>query len=38
MRPHPELGGKTPIEAASTELGARQVEEILDWLFYGVPA
>jgi putative toxin-antitoxin system antitoxin component (TIGR02293 family) len=38
MRPHPELGGKTPIEAASTELGAPQVEEILDRLFYGIPA
>jgi putative toxin-antitoxin system antitoxin component (TIGR02293 family) len=38
MRSHPELGGKAPMEAASTGLGARQVEEILDRLFYGIPA
>ena len=38
MRSHPELAGKTPMEAATTELGARQVEEILDRLFHGLPA
>jgi putative toxin-antitoxin system antitoxin component (TIGR02293 family) len=38
MRPHPELAGKAPIEAASTELGARQVEGILDRLLHGLPA
>jgi putative toxin-antitoxin system antitoxin component (TIGR02293 family) len=37
-KPHSELGGKAPLEAALSELGARQVEEILDRLFYGVPA
>src|ERR1700691_2171413 len=27
--PHAEMGGKTPVDAALTELGARQVEEIM---------
>ncbi|MGA3079963.1 MAG: antitoxin Xre/MbcA/ParS toxin-binding domain-containing protein [Terracidiphilus sp.] len=36
-RPHPELEGRPPIEAALTELGARRAEEILDRLFYGIP-
>jgi len=35
---HPELGRRTPLEAALTELGARQVEELLDRLVYGIPA
>jgi putative toxin-antitoxin system antitoxin component (TIGR02293 family) len=35
---HPSLGGKTPIDAAMTELGARQVEEILAKIFHGLPA
>jgi len=35
---HPGLGGKTPIDAAMTELGARQVEEILGKIFHGLPA
>ena len=37
-KPHPELGKRTPLESARTELGARRVEELLDRLFYGVPA
>ena len=37
-RPHPELNGKTPLEASHAELGARQVEELLWKLFYGLPA
>jgi putative toxin-antitoxin system antitoxin component (TIGR02293 family) len=37
-RPHPELGSRTPLESAMTELGARQVEDLLDRLFYGIPA
>jgi putative toxin-antitoxin system antitoxin component (TIGR02293 family) len=37
-KPHPELGGQTPLVVASTELGARNVEELLDKLFYGLPA
>jgi putative toxin-antitoxin system antitoxin component (TIGR02293 family) len=36
--PHPELGGKTPLEAALTELGARQAEEVLARIVYGLPA
>ena len=35
---HPELGNKTPLEAASSELGARQVEDLLERLIYGIPA
>jgi putative toxin-antitoxin system antitoxin component (TIGR02293 family) len=35
--PHPEIGGKTPIEAALTELGARQVEEVMARIVYGLP-
>lgn len=34
---HPELGGDRPIEAARTELGARQVEELLWRLEHGLP-
>ena len=37
-KPHPELGKRTPLECAMTELGARRVEELLDRLFYGIPA
>ena len=36
--PHPALRHKTPIDAAMTELGARQVEEILGQIFHGLPA
>ena len=36
--PHPELGRKKPIEAALTELGARQVEDIVMRALYGLPA
>ena len=37
MRPHPELGNRTPIDCALTELGARQVESLIDRLQYGLP-
>ncbi|HTD56241.1 MAG TPA: antitoxin Xre/MbcA/ParS toxin-binding domain-containing protein [Silvibacterium sp.] len=37
-RPHLELGNRTPLDSAMTELGARRVEELLDRLFYGIPA
>lgn len=37
-KPHPELGQRTPLESAMTELGARRVEDLLDRLFYGIPA
>lgn len=36
--PHPELGRKKPIEAALTELGARQVEDIVNRALFGLPA
>lgn len=36
--PHRELNGKTPIEAARTEIGARRVEAVLNKLFFGLPA
>ncbi|MBM4220030.1 MAG: DUF2384 domain-containing protein [Gammaproteobacteria bacterium] len=35
--PHPELGGKKPIEAALTELGARQVEDVVMRALHGLP-
>jgi len=35
--PHSELGGQRPIEVVLTELGARQIEELLWKLFYGLP-
>ena len=34
--PHPELDGKTPFDAARTDLGARRVETILNALEYGL--
>lgn len=36
-RPHPELGKRTPLQSALTELGARQVEDLTERLFYGIP-
>jgi putative toxin-antitoxin system antitoxin component (TIGR02293 family) len=36
--PHRELGGKTPLETAQSEIGARRVESVLNKLFYGLPA
>ena len=38
LTPHPEIGGKTPLDAALTELGARQAEEIMARILYGLPA
>jgi len=37
LTPHPELNGKKPLDAALSELGARQVEELLDRIYYGIP-
>jgi len=37
VKPHPEFRRVPPIEQALTELGARQVEELLDRIFYGLP-
>ncbi len=36
--PHAEIGGKTPLEAALTELGARQAEAVMARILYGLPA
>ena len=36
--PHRELTGRTPLEAAQTEIGARRVESILNKLYFGLPA
>lgn len=36
--PHPELRGKTPLDAALTEIGGRQVEEIIERGLHGLPA
>ncbi len=37
VTPHSLLGRRRPIEVAITELGARQVDSILDGLEYGLP-
>src|SRR5580693_8886944 len=36
--PHPEIGGKSPLDAAMTELGARQAEAVMARIVYGLPA
>lgn len=36
--PHPALAGKTPVDSAKTELGARQAEELLAAIEHGLPA
>ncbi len=36
--PHPMLDSQRPIDVAITELGAREVEDILGSLFYGLAA
>ena len=33
----PELNGKTPLDAALTEIGGRQVEEIIERGMHGLP-
>jgi putative toxin-antitoxin system antitoxin component (TIGR02293 family) len=35
---HAELAGRTPLECAGSELGARQVEEVVMRAIYGLPA
>lgn len=35
--PHPELGGDAPLTRARSEIGAREVEEVLDRARYGFP-
>lgn len=35
--PHPLLGGERPLDAGQSEIGARQVEELLWRMAYGIP-
>lgn len=37
VKPHPELGRVSPMDCALSGLGARQVEELLDRIYYGLP-
>jgi uncharacterized protein (DUF2384 family) len=37
MTPHLELGGKTPLDAALTEVGGRRVEEVITRGLHGLP-
>ncbi len=37
-RAHPELGNVSPLDRSLSELGAREVEALLDQLFYGLPS
>ena len=36
--PHPELGDRVPFEAALTEIGGREVEEVIERGLHGLPA
>lgn len=36
--PHPELGDRSPFEAALTEIGGREVEEVIERGLHGLPA
>ena len=38
MTPHPELSGRTPFDVALTEVGGREVEEVIERGLYGLPA
>jgi len=38
MTPHPELGGRAPFDAALTEIGGREVEEVIERGRHGLPA
>jgi len=38
MTAHPELDGRTPFESALTEIGGRQVEEVIERGLHGLPA
>jgi putative toxin-antitoxin system antitoxin component (TIGR02293 family) len=35
--PHPELRNRSPLDCAGTELGARQVEDVVMRALYGLP-
>ena len=36
--PHPELDDRAPFEAALTEIGGREVEEVIERGLHGLPA
>jgi putative toxin-antitoxin system antitoxin component (TIGR02293 family) len=36
--PHAMLEGRSPLDVALTEIGARRVEQLLARLYYGIPA
>jgi uncharacterized protein (DUF2384 family) len=36
--PQPQLGGARPVELARSDLGSRQVEQLLNGLEYALPA
>jgi len=38
MNPHPELGDRSPFDAALTEIGGREVEEVIERGLHGLPA
>ena len=38
LSPQARLGGRRPVELADTDLGTRQVEEVLFQLEYSLPA
>jgi len=38
MNPHPELDARTPFDVALTEIGGREVEEIIERGLHGLPA
>ncbi len=38
MSAHPELDGKTPFDMALTEIGGREVEEVMERGLHGLPA
>jgi putative toxin-antitoxin system antitoxin component (TIGR02293 family) len=38
MNPHPELDGRAPFDVALTEIGGREVEEVIERGLHGLPA
>lgn len=38
MSPHPELDARTPFDVALTEIGGREVEEVIERGLHGLPA
>ena len=38
LTPHPELDDRTPFDVALTEVGGREVEEVIERGLHGLPA